>query len=272
MTRPADKEQELRYVRHMIAGMPDLGELTITDADRESPDCQLTSSDGRTVGLEVVRAMDEGVASGRGVKSKMTKRIVKDLRMARVNAHINFSISDGAAGLLALPEMKATLAAEINALVRLATNALREAPVPGKVWRRYQRYDSDAVDETGFVCWRDASRDNGSHDLDGRGVEFCTSVLVRPYSEPLATCGVSSRGQPRRIIQDAIDAKASLLPEYKAKGDDELWLLVVGSSGQGGALDISAAEGEFISPFERTFFLEAFEGKCIELKVRKRAL
>jgi hypothetical protein len=46
-------------------------------------------------------------------------------------------------------------------------------------------------------------------------------------------------------------------------------LLVVGSAGDGGGLDIRDAEGEFRSPFDRAFFLETFERKCVELKTRR---
>jgi hypothetical protein len=60
------------------------------------------------------------------------------------------------------------------------------------------------------VCWRDPDRDNGSHDLDGRGIEFCTAVMVRPHAEPLATCTGTSTGQPASIIQEPIDEKAEL--------------------------------------------------------------
>ncbi len=93
--------------------------------------------------------------------------------------------------------------------------------------------------------------------------------MVRPYKEPLTTASGTSLGQPASIIQAAIDEKASLLPEYSKSGYDVQWLLVVGSTTDGGTLDISDAEGEFTSLFERTFFLERFEDKCVELRSRR---
>jgi hypothetical protein len=267
VTRAADKDQELRYARDMIRLLPQL--LVVGDpVPRERPDFGLTLVDGRRAGLEIVRAMDQGIAAGRGAKIKMKKRVTAALGADGVSAQINFSISDGAAGVLAAHSMKAKLTAEIGGLVKLAKDALSDPPSPGSVWRRYQWFD-DIVDDTGFVCWRDPDHDRGSHDLDGRGIEFCTAVMVRPHDKPLATCSGTSSGQPRSIIREAIGEKSGLLAEYRKSGYDEQWLLVVGSAGDGGTLDISDAEGEFTSAFDRTFFLETFADECVELITRR---
>ena len=42
---------------------------------------------------------------------------------------------------------------------------------------------------------------------------------------------------------------------------------MVGSE-YGGSLDISAAEGEFVSPFDKTIFLELYQGKAVVLHTR----
>jgi hypothetical protein len=139
----------------------------------------------------------------------MKKRVVAGLVAEGVNAQINFSISDGAAGVLAAHSMKSKLTAEIAGLVKIARDALGDAPSPGSVWRRYQRFD-DIVDDTGFVCWRALDRDSGSHDLDGRGVEFCTAVMVRPHDEPLATCTATRFGQPS-LLGDATAVRAAII-------------------------------------------------------------
>jgi hypothetical protein len=97
---------------------------------------------------------------------------------------------------------------------------LGDAPSPKSVWRRYQWFD-DIIDDTGSVCWRDPDRDDGSHDLDGRGIEFCTAVMARPRDEPLATCTGTSSGQAPSIIQKAIDEKVKWLAEYMKAGYDE---------------------------------------------------
>lgn len=266
MTRPQDKAKERLYAEDMIR----LLQLGVVGApvERERPDFCLALADGRLAGLEVVRAVDEGIAAGLGAKRKMKARVTAGLIAAGANAHVNFSISDGAAGVIAAHNMKVKLASEIDALVRLAVNALTATPSADSPWRRYQWFE-DIVDDTGFVCWRDPDRDRGSEGLEGSGVEFCTAVMVRRHSEPLTTASGTSFGQPASIIQDSIDEKASLLPEYRKTGYDVQWLLVVGSATAGGTLDISDAEGEFTSPFDRTFFIERFEGKCVELRIRR---
>jgi hypothetical protein len=267
VTRPQDKAEELSYAQDMIRLLPQLG-VVGDPFERERPDFCLTLADGRRAGLEVVRAVDEGIAAGRGAKKKMKARVTAGLIAAGANAHINFSISDGAAGVIASHSMKVQLASEIDALVRLAVNALAATPNGESPWRRYQWFE-DIIDDTGFVCWRDPDRDRGADELQGSGVEFCTAVMVRPHSEPLTTVSGTSFGQPASIIQDAIDEKAKLLPEYLKSGYDVQWLLVVGSTTAGGTLDITDAEGEFTSQFDRTFFVERFEDKCVELRIRR---
>ncbi len=218
MTRPQDKANELSYAQDMIRLLPQLG-VVAEPFERERPDFCLTLADGRRAGLEVVRAVDEGVAAGRGTKKKMKVRVTAGLVAAGANAHINFSISDGAAGVIAAHSMKAQLASEIDALVRLAVKALAASPNGESPWRRYQWFE-DIIDDTGFVCWRDPERDRGAVDLEGSGVEFCTAVMVRPHTEPLTTVSGTSFGQPASIIQDAIDEKATLLPDYRESGYD----------------------------------------------------
>ena len=91
---------------------------------------------------------------------------------------------------------------------------------------------------------------DGAYDLDGRGIEFATAVMVRPDDEPNVGRSGSSWGQPPSIIQDAIDKKASKLEG--GAGYDAQWLLVVGSAATGGTLDISAADGHFASLYDRS--------------------
>lgn len=68
------------------------------------------------------------------------------------------------------------------------------------------------------------------------------------------------------LVQSLIDEKSALLPGY-ARDVAEHWLLVVGSERTGGSFYVEQVEERpFRSAFARTFFLELFEGKCVELK------
>jgi hypothetical protein len=73
-------------------------------------------------------------------------------------------------------------------------------------------------------------------------------------------------GSKRRLIEDAIRNKEQKLPDYRACGAAEIWLLVVGSAGNGGAIDIHDARGAFSSTFDKLIFLELFEERCVVLE------
>lgn len=283
MTRPETKTAELLHIAALVRLMPELG--VVGDPEpRERPDFRLALARGRTVGLEHVRAVDRTTAAGNGTVAKIKERVLTGLIAAGVNASVVVSISDSAAAVLATKEMKPQLAAEIDAIVQLAKDALNVAPSRnGRIdrrraarglaamtspWRRYERFDADITLDDGSVCWRDARRDDGSYDLDGRGIDFATAIMVRPDDEPNVGRSGTGWGQPPSIIQAAIDKKAAKLEDYRAAGYDEQWLLVVGSATTGGTLDISAAEGKFTSPYARTFFLETFADKCVKLTTR----
>ena len=242
--------------------LPELSVVGDPEAD-ERPDFFLTLANGRRVGLEIVRAINQGIARGRGTKIKLKKRVLADLIAEGVNAHVYISLTEGTGAMLAAESMRQQLAAEIKALVRLAKQGLADFEHV-RAWRRYEWFN-DIVDDTGYVCWRDPNRDRGMFDLEGTGIEFCNAVMVRPTNEPIVGCGGSGIGQPRHTIQEAIDAKLGSIDAYRQRKCDEIWLLVIGSAGTGGALDISDADGEFVSAYDRTFFLETFDRECVEL-------
>ena len=73
-------------------------------------------------------------------------------------------------------------------------------------------------------------------------------------------------GQRPDIVQDAINSKVGDLPVYRQCGAGEIWLLVIGSAGTGGALFIDDVDDRvFMSPYDQTIFLELFEGRCMVL-------
>ena len=104
-------------------------------------------------------------------------------------------------------------------------------------------------------------------DLRSRHIKYVRWVNVLPASEIRVLTGTSGMGAGPHLIQEAIDHKAAKRDKYDLRDVDELWLLVVGSTGTGGSLDVYQAEGSrFTSPFAQTIFLECWEAKCIRLK------
>lgn len=105
-----------------------------------------------------------------------------------------------------------------------------------------------------------------SDELRRFGLDGMDRIRLHLHDAPGAGVNRSSGGEPRSIIQEAIDRKAEKLAQYRASFG-AMWLLVVGSAGNGGTLDRSDFEGHtYASPFDRTFGYEAFEGIAVELK------
>jgi hypothetical protein len=263
MTRIEAKEDELNDVLAMVTLLP----LTIVGApiSLERPDFRLVLADGRKIGLEHTRAVDQSVARARGVRERIKAQVLKGLISARVNAHVIFRLQEVTAGWL--NSQPKAIAAESAAIVEIARQTLEANS--GSEWQSWEALDDD-IDYGNGMIDRDPRRARGFHDLRGRGTSYVTAVRVIRSDEPSCGSATTGTGQSTNVIQQAIDAKAESLPVYRETRDDEHWLLVVGSTGTGGSFDIHQAEGEFNSPFDRTLFLERFEGRCIELTTRKR--
>ncbi len=217
---------------------------------RESPDFVIKLRDGRSVGVEVVRALDEQLARGRGTRTRIKRQLRDALTKRGINAWVNVSLTEGMAGYLnGEPEL---LRRELDAIAALAGDVAGKL---GETWLYYKRTSAE-FDELG--------EDEAS--LEGTGVGYVRSVAFLAHEEPLVSWSTSGAGQPPSIVQDAIDDKAEKLVTYQQCGADEVWLLVVGSSGTGGALFVDDVEGRtFTSPYDRTLFLELYEGKCVAL-------
>lgn len=266
MTTLDAKREERAHVIEAISllGVQVIGELR----DHERPDFRFVLADGRRVGLEHTRAVNESLADGSGVKDRFSNRIQQSLEKAGVTGHVNISLSEGAAATLA--RSPARFRSEASSIVELAKQALTQ-PLGNEPWRVYKRFEFDIVADDGVVVWRDPDRDRGAGDLDVYGVRFSSMVMVRPYDRVLVTCSKRAWPQGPGLVQDAIDEKADLLDIYRQSGDDEYWILVVGSDPNvnGSSLAIDHVLGEFVSPFDRTLFLEHWEGRCIDLKTTR---
>jgi hypothetical protein len=241
-----------------------IGEPTFGDR----PDARLVLAGGRRIGLEHTEVMDRSVARGRGVPDRIREQLRAALVTADVPAFVIVTLPEAASTTIT---SRAALAAEIAAVVPIAREALTIPAEPGTEWRRYEFLREDIVMPDGTIAWRNPRRDEGIHDLAGRGVTAFTSVKVLPSDEPNAGCnGTAFWSSHAFLIQDAINAKADDIEVYRNSGDDEQWLLVVGSSGGiGTATTIDDASGEFVSPYDQTIFLEHFQGRAVRLRTRR---
>jgi hypothetical protein len=263
VTSTEQQATERRDVLKMIERLPleIIGEPTFGDR----PDAHLVLANGRSIGLEHTEVVDRSVARGRGVPDRIRDQLREALIAAGVRALVSVTLPEGASVSIT---SRVALAREIAAVVAVAKEALAQ---PGTESRRYEQLREDIVMPDGTVAWHNPKRDEpGLFDLEGRDVNAFSSVKVLPSDETVAAChGTAFWSSHASLIQEAIFAKADDLDEYRKAGDDEQWLLVVGSSGGiGTALAITDAEGEFVSPYDQTIFLELYSGKAVRLKTR----
>ncbi len=243
MTRVAAKELERAQLDAMIERLPVDGVATIEDG--ESPDFTLTFTNGRRVGVEAVRALNPSVASGAGVRARLRNKIVAELKKRGVPALVGLSIPTSLLG--ALNKRPDLVRGNIERIIDLAC---KEIPADAGHWEEFGT---------------DYSSDPGS--LESVGIHWMRRVSIARSSDSEPEVLITSSGdmESPSLVQDAIACKNELLPDYRTDVDEQ-WLLVVGSERTGGSLYTDQVEGlRFVSAFERTIFLELFEGRCIEL-------
>ena len=255
MTRPTTIDHE----REQLAAMIRLLALEIAGepTKRESPDFLITLRDGRAIGIELVRALNEQIASGRGTRMRIKRQVLDSLKAAGVRAWVNVRLNEHTAGYLnGAPDV---LRREITAIVELARKTMGASPE--ERWYHYEWIDHD------FEELKGNARANDVDDLDGTGIEHADVVSIHPRDEPMVTWSIFGGGQPPSIVQSAIDEKVEKLAAYRQCGGNEIWLLVIGSAGTGGSLFVDDVDDRvFTSPYDKTIFLELFEGKCVVLK------
>lgn len=239
MTRSTAIDQEREQLDAMIHILK--LEVDGEPAKRERPDFVIRLRGGRSIGVELVRALDEQVASGRGTRSRIKRQVCDALKAAGINAWVNVRLHENIAGHLnGKPDL---LRREIAAIVSLARDVMGRQHED-----RSYHYERDA------------------DELEGTGIEYADAVAIHSHEEPMVTWSLLGDGQRSDIVQNAIDDKAQQLATYRQCGADEIWLLVIGSAGTGGALFVDDVDYlMFTSPFDRTVFLELFEGKCVVL-------
>lgn len=224
--------------------------------ERERPDFMFKLCDGRTIGVELVRALDEYIAGGRGARARIKARLAKMLD--GLSAFVNVRVNEHTLG--ALNRDAKALNAEIGVVAALARKAVA-AGIPERGGRHYEWIDHELI-EMGIR----QPPDEYTHDLDGTGAQHVDCISIYPASELIVSWSSFGGGQRARVVQEVIDEKNENIEAYRECGADELWLLVIGSAGTGGALFVEEVEGkQFCSVFDRTLFLELFEGRCVPL-------
>lgn len=204
--------------------------------DHEAPDFAIVV-DGRRVGVEVTEARTQDVAWGVSALRRFKRELMTRLSKEGISIFADMSMYEGVAVLLAQDAAMRT--AWLERIAQLCS------------WT--------------FSTGKDISYD--AEDLKRFGLEGLDALRLHMHDAPGAGVNRSSWGEPRRIIQEAIDRKAEKLPQYRQEFD-QVWLLVVGSAGNGGTLDRSDFEWHsYRSPFDRTLGYEAFEKIATELRI-----
>lgn len=115
-----------------------------------------------------------------------------------------------------------------------------------------------------------------SLDLRSYGVDRLTNVSIALAETPTVYTGVSVIGNGALLVdavQRAIDQKNAKVDAYRAEmGARPLWLLVLagGSFASGTASEI-VRDAEYASRFDRTLYVDAYDGAAFDLRTRSPA-
>jgi hypothetical protein len=257
MTQSKQMTDETRWV----SAMAEMLGLELLDGpksqDPPRPDVVLTLIDGRRIAVEVTEAMDEATRKGYdGARELIVRLVTEGMKERGLAATVHLSIPLGFLPVLGGLPGKAQR--ELSSrIIELAGEALA---MPLKTGTRGSVFADDPEDRP--------RRPNLQFvgDLRSRAISYFRWITVSPSSDVRVSTGTGGTGSGQSVIQEAIDRKAEKRGRYDLSGIHELWLLVVGSTGTGGSLDIHVAErNTFSSPFAQTFFLECWEEKCIRL-------
>lgn len=234
---PAEKRQhELKAVIELLRWRAlDVKRIV----QRERPDFEVQLADGSTVGIEVTELADDALARGAAILKLLQKELVQELEVKGVTKGVHLGIPEGFALLLGSRDVRAR---NVKALVDLA---VENQAAEGMLTIEY-----DA--------------------LVARGVQF---ILEATFSDSGAvTTGHSATGRRAPSVQEGIDAKNEKAPEYRVALPHarELWLLLLSGVDFRSGVWSAVVEGhEYVSAFDRTFCIDAYENKFIELRTRR---
>ena len=259
----SEAEKRLNERRDAVQAVELLG-LDARVEDGFRPDLRLAFPGGRVVGLEHTLIADRGLASGLSHIDRLRDELTTALQEAEINVMVMIRVPPGLGSQLDSRDARRGEVARVAMMVREAKGA-----VDAGQFVHFEHLDERLDDNEDLFRSRRRGKARELRDLSDRGMLAVTLVGVYPNAMPsvwLSTPFVwSSR---RHLIQAAIDAKARKLAGYR-ETHAEVWLLVVGSApkiGAAGSIDKHDGEGSFSSPYDRTIFLERYEGAARFLK------
>lgn len=244
MTRQTKRDRERAQLDFMIEKLG-LDVVRVTPGEPPAPDFLLELRDGAKIAVELTEARESYIAEGTGALKRLRSAVLKLLGTrgvtAAVRAHLRLR-EETAAFLNSDAKLLHRVAEQVVAFVEPHVQQVAAGP----------------------------SRPFTEEDLRAAGVECLRGLLLQPFAKLDVSTGTIGPGQRSTTIQAAIDRKASKLENYRAEvAGAATWLLIVGGAGRGASVDAWEADGTFVSPFDRTIFVELYEGKCVVLTTTK---
>lgn len=238
------KEREVLAVREaLVRVLGVVGDVPVRS--HEGPDAIATLPELGEVGVEVVEPVDQGVASGMAGLERIGDKLLARLNEAghRVEVHLRTG-----GGFIAMLNDGKTLRRHVDGLDALVTEHV------------------------------EASRTRGTYRREGlrkHGLDRLTRVTVGPAETPTVYTGAGVIGNGVLVsdaVQGAINAKNAKVDRYRAEmAHRPLWLLVLaGGSFAGGSVSEFVRGATYVSAFDRTLFMNAYDGAAFELSTKAK--
>jgi hypothetical protein len=236
MTREADKARELLAVQELIRRLDLQGQVE-EPTPRERPDFELRFRDGTSVGIEVTELADPRIASGEAAVDRLRQTVQRRLAELGLVVGLGLRIGEGFASELARDGRH--VRDHVKGIVRLVQEHVRAGR--GARW-----YERDA--------------------LFARGIPFVLAAWIGEGAGGVYTSG-TAYGRRQPFVQHCIDAKNVKIDEYRASLPGRpIWLLLVAGVAWRSAVWSVVLEGHtYASRFDRTFYIDAFDSRFIEL-------
>lgn len=160
------------------------------------------------------------------------------------------------------PRVLATIAMHEASVVRLNTDSKELCAEAQRI--------ADLVRETAPTVTCGHLREITASELSNRGIQSAYLLTIGRDNETAVCVLTNIAGQNACGIQNAINGKNQKIDEYRRNAQAaKVWLLVVADGELGGVQFVRRVERQtYQSCFDRTLFLEAYEGRCFDLQTR----